>query len=846
MAVSSVNSGSSIYGARSANIISGLASGMDTESMIESLVSGMKTKINVQKQKQQKLLWQQEAYRSISDKLVSISNKYTSYSSATNLMSTSFFQPSTITTAGKYADMISATGNSNSNVRIREVTQLAQTESVSFKGLNGVTGVDNKVISASKEVELSGQVDVSNLAGKYLSFQYGNKSFSITFDSNKDYKTLDDVVKEINSQLDNTSISLSGGGSIKMSAKVQASKTNDGKLEFKFSDPNETNTLELLGSSSTAALNALKLTGGSKLTSSSDTITSSEEVKSEYLSTKQPASDMLAGTSMRVTYNGTTATIKMPEKDSEDYKKIFNNSSSNSADAMKSYLQTQFDQAFGYGRVTVDNAGSNGKFKPTFTVQSESDTLSFDSGSLNLVGQSGVFGLERGASNRVNTGKTLGELYGTETRVGTDGKSATIIKNMNDNGKVDANGKALYDFEINGVKIGEYTADTTLATIMSDINKNTQAGVKVSYSKASDQFVFTSTHGGAGGKVEIKGQTTGGKENLASKLFGTVTYEANGDVKVNGQDPSNNSNVNVTRGRDAEMTAIINGSEVKLTSGTNTFNVDGMVVTANGTFSATNASEQVTFNAKVDTDKIVNAVKSFVEDYNAMMTELNTQYTTQPEYKKSYEPLTDDDKADMSDKAIENYEAKAKQGLLFGDRDLSSLSESLRYLFGGSEMSKIGITASTSYGTDKGTISLDETKLRAALESDPNSVASAFADPLGQKTVTKNGTTVTVDDTNSGGVMSRLKVSLDKYAGISGATKGILIEKAGSQYSSLSLLQNSIQTQLNAIDTTIDSLNDKLNDQIDRYTSKFSKLEVLINQMNAQSSYFAGMTGSSY
>lgn len=838
MAVSSVNSGSSIYGARSANIISGLASGMDTESMIESLVSGMKTKINVQKQKQQKLLWQQEAYRSISDKLVSISNKYTSYSSATNLMSTGFFQPSTITTAGKYADMISATGNSNSNVRIKEVTQLAQTESVSFKGLKDVQSVNNKKISASKEVNLSGDVDVSNLAGKYLSFQYGNKSFSITFDSNKDYKNLDDVVKEINSQLDNTSISLSGGGSIKMSAKVQASKTSDGKLEFKFSDPNETNTLELLGSSSTDALNALKLTGGSKLTSSSDTITSSEEVKPEHLSTQQSAGAVLADTSMRVTYNGTTATIKMPEKDSEAYNKIFSSTSSNSANEMQKYLQTQLDQAFGYGRVTVGNDSSNGKFKPTFTVQNESDTLSFDSGSLNLVGQSGVFGLERGASNRVNTGKTLGELYGT---IDTNGK--TTIKGMTDNGKTDTNGKALYDFEINGVKIGEYTADTSLATIMSDINKNTQAGVKVSYSKASDQFVFTSTHGGAGGKVEIAGNASSGKENLAAKLFGTVTYE-NGNVKVNGQD--SDPNVNVTRGRDAEMTAIINGSEVKLTSGTNTFNVDGMVVTANGTFSATNASEQVTFNAKVDTDKIVNAVKSFVEDYNAMMTELNTQYTTQPEYKKSYEPLTDDDKADMSDKAIENYEAKAKQGLLFGDRDLSSLSESLRYLFGGSEMSKIGITASTSYGTDKGTISLDETKLRAALESDPNSVASAFADPLGQKTVTKNGTTVTVDDTNSGGVMSRLKVSLDKYAGISGATKGILIEKAGSQYSSLSLLQNSIQTQLNAIDTTIDSLNDKLNDQIDRYTSKFSKLEVLINQMNAQSSYFAGMTGSSY
>ncbi len=840
MAVSSVNSGSSIYGARSANIISGLASGMDTESMIESLVSGMKTKINVQKQKQQKLLWQQEAYRSISDKLVSISNKYTSYSSATNLMSTSFFQPSTITTAGKYADMISATGNSNSNVRIKEVTQLAQTETISFKGLNNLSSVSNTTISAGKAADLSGDVDVSNLAGKYLTFQYGSKSFSITFDSNKDYKNLDDVVKEINSQLGNTSVSLSGGGSIKMNSKVKAVKTDENKLEFQFVNGTDSNTLELLSSSSESALTALKLEGGAKL-NNNEKITSSDAVTANDLSTKQTAGEVLAGTSMRVTYNGTTATIKMPNKDSEEYKKIFENSS-NSADEMQKYLQTQLDQAFGYGRVAVGNDASgspNTSFKPTFSVQSASDTLSIDSGSLNLVGQSGIFGLERGASNRVNTGKTLGDLYGTQG----DGKKIT---GMTDNGKTDDSGKALYDFEINGVKIGEYTADTSLATIMSDINKNTQAGVRVSYSKTSDQFVFTSTHGGAGGKVEIAGNASSSKENLAAKLFGKVEYQSDGSVKVNGQDSASDPKVNVTRGRDAEMTAIINGSEVQLTSGTNTFNVDGMVITANGQFTAANDSEQVTFNAKVDTDKIVNAVKSFVEDYNAMMTELNTQYTTQPEYKKSYEPLTDDDKADMSDKAIENYEAKAKQGLLFGDRDLSSLSESLRYLFGGSEMSKIGITASTSYGTDKGTISLDETKLRAALESDPNSVASAFADPLGQKTVTKNGTTVTVDDTNSGGVISRLKVSLDKYAGISGATKGILIEKAGSQYSSLSLLQNSIQTQLNAIDTTIDSLNDKLNDQIDRYTSKFSKLEVLINQMNAQSSYFAGMTGSSY
>ena len=52
--VSSVSSSSSsIYGNR--NVISGLASGMDTESMIENAVSGYKTKISTLQQKRTKV-----------------------------------------------------------------------------------------------------------------------------------------------------------------------------------------------------------------------------------------------------------------------------------------------------------------------------------------------------------------------------------------------------------------------------------------------------------------------------------------------------------------------------------------------------------------------------------------------------------------------------------------------------------------------------------------------------------------------------------------------------------------------------------------------------------------------
>ena len=80
---------SSLY--NSSNIISGLASGMDTESVIENLTKSYQTKINQLNQKITKTEWKQYAYRSIIQKMVGFSSKYTSYTSNTNLMSSSFF-----------------------------------------------------------------------------------------------------------------------------------------------------------------------------------------------------------------------------------------------------------------------------------------------------------------------------------------------------------------------------------------------------------------------------------------------------------------------------------------------------------------------------------------------------------------------------------------------------------------------------------------------------------------------------------------------------------------------------------------------------------------------------------
>ena len=181
--LSSSSSTSSIYGNR--NVLSGLASGMDTESMIENAISGIKLKIQNLYKKRTKIEWQQEAYRSIIDKAVNFNTKYTSYSSKTNLLSNSFFTNAVNTvTKGTYADKITASGKTTSDVRINAVKQLATAATYTVSGLNTPLTGSNDGLQAAKGFDIEGTTPVSTVSGS-LSFQYGGPNgtiFDIRFD----------------------------------------------------------------------------------------------------------------------------------------------------------------------------------------------------------------------------------------------------------------------------------------------------------------------------------------------------------------------------------------------------------------------------------------------------------------------------------------------------------------------------------------------------------------------------------------------------------------------------------------------------------------------------------------
>lgn len=803
--LSGSSSSSSIYGNRTYNIISGLASGLDTEELISGVVQSYQQKIQSLNQKNTKLQWKQEAYQSISDKLVEFYRNYSSYVySNTNLASSSFFDKAVITTAnGTNAGLISASGKTSSNVIINAVNKLAAAAkyTASSDGLGGTS--TGKVTAGDKMEYLDSNVELSNLSGS-LTLNYGSRTVSIDFGERELYTKADGSLdtealeKAIAVKLKDQQISTSSGSVVTADTMIGVDVSADGKVSFT-DKSGAGNSVSIAYASGSLADNITDLDGAIEDKSSSFQLT--DAVVKDAASEK-PMADYLAGQSLTFTLDGKSATIKLPE-----IKTGTGTANQDFVDA----LNTELGKAFG-----ADSSGKN-----RVSASLEDGKLSFqtnEGSSLSVTASTedvgDVLGIGSGLSTYLDTAKTLGELG-----FSFDGLTA------NSNGK--------YDLVINGVTIGSYDKDTEFNTIINNINSNTEAGVNVSYSQTTGQFIFTAKDTGAGGRIDIQ---AGG---LAGKLFG-ATMDKNGELLPDVSD-------RYDKGVDAEINVTINGQNMNLIRSSNSFDLDGMQVTVSGTFNedvktedAANKlepSDKVTFTSKTDADTIVDAVKKMVEDLNAIIKEVKSAYSDAPlkqsDNKTGYEPLTDEEKADMSETAIKNYEEKAKTGILFMDRDLSALYNDLRNAISSSGADGVTLRSmgiETSYSDGLTTLTFDEQKFRQALENDPDKVQEAF---------TKSKENGAATD----GLMATLTSITDKYAATSGDVKGILIEKAGSKYSPTAALDNELLRQMKDVEEEITKWQDKMSNKVDYYTNKFTQLELLINQMNSQSSALAGLMG---
>lgn len=812
----SSSTSSSIYGLNKRTGIGGLASGLDTDTLVEQMTSGTRAKIAKQLQSKQLLNWKTEAYRSVSDKLVQLSQKYMSYSSSSNLSSQSFYARSLVTALGANSQYIEASGTSSSidSLSILGVKQMAKDTSL----LTNVNASDRALTTEDFNFlsDSTNGKEVSTLAGETISFKYGNKTYSVTLDEDSFYNADGTVIQDgDNGKTIEQTIADAFNKSLK-NVKFDSSTTMDSKIEMKV---NASGNLELGYAGGTSDGNTLHIKDGKNSVLATlgfnKNSSVSNGVNQAQLSKKVGFKEAIAGTSMVFNYNGISKSIKMP---TADEMADFGTNGKTFMEDFVSNVQGKLDDAFGRGRVKAEFTGGTsstvGKLKftttnPTTGAEDTTSILKITSvDSSHVMGEHGVLGIPVGESNRLNLNAKI--------------KDAGINQNLL------ANADGTYSITINGVKIDHKTVNgtdipfdenTTLQEVIDAINSS-DAKVKISYMETSDRFSIVSTEPGASGQIKID-------DNGLGKLF------------------FSDSNVNLTQGQDAIISVKYgDDAPIEISRGSNTFNLDGLDVTVKNKFGYVDdgtgneildtTSTPVTFSAKADTEKITTAIKDMVKDYNEIIKLANDLVSTKKD--RNYSPLTEEQKAEMSEDEIKKWEEKAKQGILFNDMDLRGFTDEIRFLFSGdtetiSRLEQIGITVSSD-NADNGKILLDEEKLKTALERNPNEVMDLF---------TADADTST---TGKGGIMSQMKTVFDKYSSTEGTTKGIFIEKAGSQYSPLSLLDNTLLRQMNNIDDIVEDLKDKLQVETDRYYNKFTTLEKYIGQMNSQSDWLSQQLGS--
>ncbi|WP_195200363.1 flagellar filament capping protein FliD [Faecalispora jeddahensis] len=867
---SSTSSSSSLYAtASSSKRLTGLMSGLDTDELVKQLTIGTQNKIDSANQKKQIATWQQEAYQALIKSISEFQTKYFNSSSSSNsILNASFFNSTSIVNNSSYVKL-SGLANVAQNMQIKSITALAK--QASYVATNKVSS------QAIQTGEIQSEWTKSAVTGATMKISFEGKDYTLTVGSDGKTTQTSDVVNQLNQQLKDQGLGDKLGASVDVDGKfilknkddfsssavtiksgseallsglglkandsgtavtgsdavneayftnhsiAAGSKLNlkiDGNdytftipsalslpvgavdenyskaLETALNDAVKTNT-DLKGkinfsvdSSGNVSLTStegksIEITDGSKSLlnglgfSSGGTISTTGTVNQSELY-KTYLDESLSGSTLTFDLNGLSKTISFDATQAGSY---------DTPEKLKDYLQTKLDSAFGSGKVQAVIKDGGLSFT---TTGSDTDVLTISSSSKSgVLGVDGALRVYAGESNRINLNKTLRDVQKElSTGLATDG--ADLLSEY----KISVNGK---DFT--------FKATDNINTIMKTINNDSDANVTISYSSTLDRFSIVAKNGGASSQVKIE-DITG---NLSKVLFGE-------------------SSVTGTPGQDAELEVSFDNGQsfTKITRSSNSFTMDGVNFELQKTTTGSDVSETnpITFSVESKTDDLVTKIKTFIDDYNAILTTVNGLISEKKPTDATYAPLTDDQKSEMSESQITAWEKKAKQGLLFNDSLLSSFAQDWRHSMTdvvssmSSALYQVGISSS-SY-SDNGKLTVDEDKLKEVLNSDPDKIAQLF--------------------TSTDGIATRMQNVIKKYANDSLVNTGLLITKAGSSTSTVDTSE--LAKKMKEYDTQVKTLKTRLTSQQEYYYNKFTALETYIARMNSQASFFTQSSSS--
>lgn len=219
-----------------------------------------------------------------------------------------------------------------------------------------------------------------------------------------------------------------------------------------------------------------------------------------------------------------------------------------------------------------------------------------------------------------------------------------------------------------------------------------------------------------------------------------------------------------------------------------------------------------------DNDELIEKIKKVVDGYNSVLKDMNTEYN-QKQLRK-YEPLTEEEKESMTESQINKWESSIKDSLLGGDSNLRDIISTFKSISTDSfevdgkkyTLASLGIEAGSYLTTDKidrGILKVDEKKLRAAVESNPDVVK---------------------------GVMRQ--ASADLYNKIDSKMSSTSYRSKYKVYDDKKMTE-----QFNLYTQKLTQYEKKIAKQEDRYYKQYAAMEKALAAVNSQQNYFSSFFG---
>lgn len=591
------------------NRVSGMVSGIDTESLVTAMVATQTAKKEKLQKAQTKLQWKQDAFKSINTKV------YGLYSKISNLRFSTAYNMKKTTVSDSTKATVTASSSAVNG------TQKLTIEKLATSGY--LTGAELK----------KGTTGSSTLAD--LGYTDGDTTLSVTVGTTKkdievsSTTTIDDLVSKlkdagVNASYDETN------RRIFVSAK-ETGKDNDFAIT----------------SSSKAGLNALNAAG--LCVSSVSDQENYKKMASYAKGTTAETSDAMLEI-LKNLKNAYDSNTELSLKEKNLSAKI---SYSNAKDAVNEYLDGDSTNAdLKADREQLVNLLKQSSSKYTY-VNDETGEVKDIYEAADTVGWTAI-------DTKINDlAKSTGLI--TET-TGDDGET------KEDTSKLEAlrsNVKAVVAVDDNGI----YTDDDKAAYYLTK-DKRTVAEKELAdipNQRAANDAVIADENNSYWDIKDYKGMGDTELRALADKYADEI-MNAKSVVDNNFKDIPVSAGATRVDAEDAKITL----NDAEFTSSSNVFNINGLTIKATGT---TAAGESLTISTDTDTQGLYDKIKDFLTEYNSIINELTSLYNA--DSAKGYEPLTDDEKSEMSDSEVEKWETKIKDSILRNDSTISGVMNAM-------------------------------------------------------------------------------------------------------------------------------------------------------------------------